>query len=96
LNRQPKLLLLPAVSGIALALIALIGFSVFEASAGEQLRLVIYKTPLGYGLLFAAYFICTLVILFFNAALVFCALQCFAGKAPSMGAELFQTAFRKK
>jgi hypothetical protein len=37
-----------------------------------------------YGLLFAAYFTATFVILFFNAALVFCALQGFAGKEPSL------------
>jgi hypothetical protein len=89
LKLHPKLLLLPALSGLALlSLIALIGLSVFESSLGEQLSQAIGDAQNGkveiYALLFALYFVCSFIILFFNSALVFCALQCFAGKEPSL------------
>jgi hypothetical protein len=50
--------------------------------------------PIVYVALFAFYFACTFIIVFFNAALIFCALQSFAGKEPSLRAGLATAAGR--
>ena len=50
--------------------------------------------PVGWALLFVFYFACTYIIIFFNAALVFCALQGFAGKEPSLRAGIATAAGR--
>lgn len=99
LRLHPKLLLLPIASGIAfLALFAAIAFSVFAGSKSGLIREQLQGVPLNevtvFALLFAFYFACTFIIVFFNAALVFCALQCFAGKEPSFGAGLATAAGR--
>jgi len=93
LKRHPKLLLFPIFSGIAfLALIAAIGASVFAGAKSDYARHVADNLrgdePVVYALLFAFYFACTFIIIFFNAAMIFCALQCFAGREPSLRAGL--------
>lgn len=86
LKLHPKLMLLPLMSGLALlALIALTGFSAFQASG----RLAPHPgadhvDPIVYVFLFALYFAVSFIAIFFNAALVYCSLQCFAGRAPSL------------
>jgi hypothetical protein len=98
-RQHPKLLLLPIFSGIAfIALIAVIGASVFAGSKSDYLRhlteTVKHDEPVMYAAFFAFYFVCTFIIVFFNAALVFCALQSFAGKEPSLRAGLSTAAGR--
>ena len=92
-RQHPKLLLLPIFSGIAfLVLMAAIGVSVFAGSKSDYVRhltdTVRHDEPIVYAALFAFYFACTFIIIFFNSALVFCALQSFAGKEPSLRAGL--------
>jgi hypothetical protein len=89
LRLHPKLLLLPIFSGIAFfALMTAIGVSVFAGSKSDYIRHLTdnarHDDPVVYAALFAFYFVCTFIIIFFNAALVFCALQSFAGKDPSL------------
>ena len=95
---HPKLLLLPVFSGIAfVALMAAIGLSVFAGSKSDYVRHLMetqQPDPIVYMALFAFYFACTFIIVFFNAALIFCALQSFAGKEPSLRAGLATAAGR--
>ncbi|MFZ1110519.1 MAG: DUF6159 family protein [Rhodomicrobium sp.] len=88
LQRHPKLMLLPLISGAALLTpIALMGTSFLQA--GGSLRLGAggnHADPIVYVFLFAIYFAFTFIVIFFNAALVFCSLQCFAGREPSISA----------
>jgi hypothetical protein len=98
-RQHPKLLLLPIFSGIAfLVLMAAIGVSVFAGSKSDYVRhltdTVRHDEPIVYAALFAFYFACTFIIIFFNSALVFCALQSFAGKEPSLRAGLATAAGR--
>jgi hypothetical protein len=98
-KQHPKLLLLPVFSGIAfLVLMAAIGVSVFAGSKSDYVRhltdTVRHDEPIVYAALFAFYFVCTFIIVFFNSALVFCALQSFAGKEPSLRAGLATAAGR--
>jgi Family of unknown function (DUF6159) len=86
---HPKLLLLPIFSGIAfLALMTAIGVSVFAGSKSDYVRHLTdtlrHDEPVVYAAFFAFYFACTFIIVFFNSALVFCALESFAGKEPSL------------
>jgi hypothetical protein len=96
---HPKLLLLPIFSGLAfVALMGAIGLSVFAGSKNDAIRQLIENAqpdqPVVWVLLFAFYFACTFIIVFFNAALVFCALQSFAGKEPSLGGGIATAAGR--
>jgi hypothetical protein len=93
LRLHPKLMVLPILSGAAfLALIAFIGISVFAGSGNPQLRSYAEQlqpdSPTTWALAFAFYYLCSLIIIFFNAALVYCALQVFAGHQPSLRAGL--------
>ena len=88
---HPKLLLLPVFSGLAfVALMAVIGLSVLAGLGSDTVTHFVEDkklgAPVGWALLFVFYFACTYIIIFFNAALVFCALQGFAGKEPSLRA----------
>ena len=99
LRLHPKLLLFPIFSGIAfLALMTAIGVSVFAGAKSDYVRHLADKLqgdePVVYALMFAFYFACTFIIIFFNAAMIFCALQCFAGKEPSLRAGLATAAGR--
>ena len=89
LKLHPKLALLPAMSGLALVVVLalIVGMAVnspelvqpsqFARNAHDG-RTAIYP------LLFVVYFVSFSVILFFNSALIFCSLQCFAGHEPSL------------
>jgi hypothetical protein len=96
---HPKLLLLPVFSGLAfVALLGAIGASVFAGSGIESIRHLVEgiqpDSPVVWGLFFVFYFLCTSIIIFFNAALIFCSLQSFAGKEPSLRAGLATAAGR--
>jgi len=92
LKLHPKLLVLPVLSGaVFVLLIASIGVAVFAGATthlGQQLLDLMgnvrFDQPVVYGLLFAFYFACAFIAIFFNAALVFCALEAFAGRTPSL------------
>lgn len=90
LKAHPKLLLFPILSGLAFfALVAAISASVFFGYGPENLQRLSETTrpnePLIYVAGFAFYFVSTFIIVFFNAALVFCALEGIAGRTPSLG-----------
>lgn len=96
---HPKLLLLPVFSGLAfIVLVGAIGLSVFAGAKGGSVRHFVENIqpdgPVAWVLLFAFYFACSFIIIFFNAALIFCALQSFAGKEPSLRAGLATAAGR--
>ena len=50
--------------------------------------------PIVYAVAFVFYFVCSFIVIFFNAALVFCAMQAFAGRPPSLRAGLATAAGR--
>jgi hypothetical protein len=89
LKQHSKLLLLPLISGIAfIALLAAIitpvamyaianGVENFEDTVRDS-------DPILYLYGFGFYLACTFIIVFFNAALVSCALDAHAGKEPSL------------
>jgi Family of unknown function (DUF6159) len=92
LKLHPKLLLLPIISGTAFVLlIGSIAVSVYAGASSQwtqqslDLRIgVRFDEPRVYALLFAFYFVCSFIAIFFNAALVFCALEAYAGRTPSV------------
>jgi hypothetical protein len=92
LKLHPKLLVLPVLSLAALiALLAVLALCVYASGLGHQLgRLgdaldhLHPESALAYIVLFAVYFGCVAVGVFFNAALVFCTLEAFAGRTPSL------------
>ena len=89
LKQHPKLLLFPIFSGAAfLVLFGLIVGSVVAGSKSAVVKRFFENAQDGdvvtYAILFAIYFFSTFVVIFFNAALIFCALQAFAGKTPSI------------
>jgi hypothetical protein len=92
LKIHPKLLVLPIFSGIAfILLIGSIVMSVYAGATGQRmqqfgdfLERVNFEDPIVYAFLFAFYFVCAFIAIFFNAALVFCALEAFAGRTPSL------------
>jgi hypothetical protein len=80
------------------ALMAVIGLSVLAGLGSDTVTHFVEDkklgAPVGWALLFVFYFACTYIIIFFNAALVFCALQGFAGKEPSLRAGIATAAGR--
>jgi hypothetical protein len=92
LKLHPKLLVLPIFSGIAvLLLIGSIGMSVYAGADSQRahqlfdyLERMNFEDPVIYGAMFLFYFVCSFIVIFFNAALVFCALEAFAGRTPSL------------
>lgn len=89
LKQHPKLLLLPLISGLAfLALLAAIIVPVALFAVANGVEAIEDRASSGDPLLylygFGFYLACTFVIVFFNAALVFCALEAHAGKEPSV------------
>ena len=102
LRLHPKLLVLPIFSGIAFVLlIGSIVMSVYAGASGQRmqqfgdfLERVNFDDPIAYLLLFAFYFVCSFIVIFFNAALVFCALEAFAGRTPSLRGGLATAAGR--
>jgi hypothetical protein len=102
LRQHPKLLVLPILSGLAfMALIGSILMSLYAGATGQRLQQfgdflerVNFEDPIVYVLLFGFYFVCAAIAIFFNAALVFCALEAFAGRTPSLRAGLGTAAGR--
>jgi hypothetical protein len=96
LKQHPRLLVFPAISLVAfLALFAAIALSVYAGmldQRGERLLEALGDVkpddPLTYAVFFALYFVCASIGIFFNAALVFCTLEAFAGRTPSLRAGL--------
>jgi hypothetical protein len=92
LKLHPKLLLLPILSGLAfLLLIGAIVLSVLAGAMSPRANHLLdfldnarFDQPVVYAALFAFYFVCAFIAIFFNAALVFCALEAFAGRTPSL------------
>lgn len=92
LQRHPKLLVFPVVSGVTLLLLLAVVFAIGPSVSGDaKIDYARYAAdnvragqPGVYVVLFAFYFACTFVVVFFNAAMIFCALQCFADKEPSL------------
>jgi hypothetical protein len=88
LRENKKLLVFPLLSGIC-CLIVLASFAV-PLVMSERLRELVdngegVNDPLWYVLLFAFYFVNYFVIVFFNSALVSCALAHFHGMEPTIG-----------
>jgi Family of unknown function (DUF6159) len=92
LKQHPKLLIFPVLSGIAFcAIMAAIGYSVFTVSDGfrsEFFDSLKPNDPIVYAAVFAFYAVCSFVVIFFNSALVYCALEAFTGRTPSLGTGL--------
>ena len=89
LKLHPKLALLPVLSALALAVVlALIVAMAINspefANAGQFARSAHNDRMTIYPLLFVVYFVSFFVVVFFNSALIFCSLQCFAGHEPSL------------
>jgi hypothetical protein len=89
LKQHPKLLFLPLISGLAfIALVAAIvtPIAIFAVANGVEVveDRVRTRDPMLYLYGFGFYLACTFIIVFFNAALVFCALEAHAGKQPSV------------
>ena len=100
LKLHPKLLVFPIISGVTLiALVGAIGVSMYlERSHMAALLDFLHKVnphdPIVYAVAFVFYFVCSFIVIFFNAALVFCAMQAFAGETPSLRAGLSTAAGR--
>jgi len=96
LRRYPKLVVLPMISGTVMLLaVGVVASSLFPQSgswhAGASAiwdKLGADWTPLYYVALFAALFVLSVISIFFNAALIHCALRCHAGEEPSVRAGL--------
>jgi hypothetical protein len=85
LKRHPSLLLFPAISGAALvAVTAASIFLVTHIGAGSGLGQPVALIAIG----FAWYYTCTFAVVFFNAALISCALQYMANEPTSVRAGL--------
>jgi hypothetical protein len=100
LKQHPRLLVFPIISGAALiVLVGAIGASVYLGRAHMAALLEFLKRdnphdPIVYAVAFVFYFVCSFIVIFFNAALVFCAMQAFAGRPPSLRAGLATAAGR--
>jgi Family of unknown function (DUF6159) len=100
LKHHPKLLVFPIISGLTLiVLVGAIAGSVYLGRAHLAPLLEFLKKdnphdPIVYAVAFVFYFVCSFIVIFFNAALVFCAMQAFAGRAPSLRAGLATAAGR--
>ncbi len=89
LKQHPKLMLLPMASSLALiTLLAIIGAGGYMGHKAGLFTQVLQddsQIPFGfYAVLFAIYVVCSFIIVFFNAAMVFCSLQAFNGEEPSI------------
>src|SRR5262245_60799407 len=91
LARHPKLVILPLLSFlsvIALTAAILIPLAAASGDVHTFFSSIRSDDPLVYASLFAFYFVCTFFVVLFNAALVFCALESFAGRTPSIAGGL--------
>jgi hypothetical protein len=92
LNREKHLLFFPLLSGIA-CLIVMASFAIPLIVTGEAQRAMAgaeeggdpAQNPLHLAILFAFYFANYFVIIFFNSALIACAVKGFYGESPTIG-----------
>jgi hypothetical protein len=86
LRTDKKLLVFPLLSGLCciMVLISFVAPLVFSERFRELTRGENLDNPLWYVLLFAFYFVNYFVIVFFNSALVTCALMRFDGQEPTI------------
>jgi Family of unknown function (DUF6159) len=98
LKQHPSLLILPVLSGIGvlllLASIAATVFPIVQSGSAEQFFGNPQNEYLVYGLVFAFYWVTSFIVIFFNAALVFCALEAFAGRKPTVSGGIAAAAGR--
>jgi hypothetical protein len=93
LRDHPKLLVFPILTIIIiLAMATVIGMSAFaeakRTSVSHVVEMLQANQVMFYALAFALYFACTFFIIFFNTALIFCVMQYFDNKEPSLLAGL--------
>ncbi len=95
LKQHPTLLVLPVLSAIAFVLLfGSIAAGLFLLSDGQTLdsladsSQIDSNNPVVYVVAFLFYFVTSFIAIFFNAALVSCALEAFAGRTPTVGGGL--------
>ncbi|MGI9477983.1 MAG: DUF6159 family protein [Hyphomicrobiaceae bacterium] len=88
LKQHPNLLVLPVLSGIGVLLllgsIAATVLPTVQNGSAEALFGYLENDYLVYALAFAFYWVTSFIVIFFNAALIFCALEAFAGRTPTV------------
>lgn len=89
INKNRTLLLFPVLSGISLVLVLLTFFGGTFFLVGDEIEVLMndeqYGNILGLGLIFVYYLINFSVIVFFNAALIHCAIKALNGEEVSLG-----------
>lgn len=89
INKNRSLLLFPVFSSIALILVLATFFGGAFFLVGDEIETLMnneqYGGLLGYGLVFLYYLVNFFVIVFFNAALIHCALKVLNGEETSVG-----------
>ena len=95
LKQHPTLLVLPVLSAIAFMLLfGSIAAGLFLLSDGQTLDSLANSSqidsnnPVVYVVAFLFYFVTSFIAIFFNAALVSCALEAFASRTPTVGGGL--------
>lgn len=95
LRRYPKLALLPSVSGLAIVLVAILPFigslmpqtgplHTAMKAAWSLIGEPTATNPRLYAAGFAGLYVITVIAIFFNVALLFCALRCLEGETPTL------------
>jgi Family of unknown function (DUF6159) len=95
LKRDKQLVVFPILSGIA-CIVLMLGFwlpVLFDVNLRQQIANVT-PPPWMYAMVFAYYFCSYFVIVFFNSALISCALMRFNGETPTVGDGLSAAASR--
>lgn len=86
LRRDKQLVVFPMLSGIACVLVLISFWAPIIFGVGVERMFANGKPePWVYAVLFAYYFVSYFVVVFFNAALVACALMRFHGQTPTVG-----------
>ena len=89
INRNRSLLLFPLFSAVSLVLVLASFFGGTFFLVGDEISALMdneqYGSLLGYGLIFLYYLINFFVIVFFNAALIHCAIKVLDGEETSVG-----------
>lgn len=89
INKNRSLLLFPVFSSIALILVLATFFGGAFFLVGDEIETLMnneqYGNLLGYGLVFFYYLVNFFVIVFFNAALIHCAIKVLNGEETSVG-----------
>jgi hypothetical protein len=89
LKERPKLLFLPLLSGVAMLVVLVVSLLGLWAVFGMPQPDRIVNKDIFQGwtlrlLAFAFYFVNIFIVVFFNAALTYCAMACFRGEEPSI------------